>query len=58
MLFVIENNYQGQLAALIRSVITEKSRIVESITKFDGASFKPKEITGAITSYLASKIGT
>src|SRR5579875_233483 len=54
--FVIENNYQGQLAALIRSSIKEKSGIVESITKFDGTSFKPKEIANAVSSYLSGKI--
>lgn len=45
--FVIEHNYQGQLAALISSRlgVTEKMKV---INKFDGASFKPKEITNAI----------
>jgi 2-oxoglutarate ferredoxin oxidoreductase subunit alpha len=57
VVFVIENNYLGQVAALIRSSITEKSSMVQSITKFDGTSFKPKEITSAIRSSLRSKVG-
>ncbi|MHB8567038.1 MAG: 2-oxoacid:acceptor oxidoreductase subunit alpha [Nitrososphaerales archaeon] len=56
--FVVENNYQGQLAALIRSSIPDKSEIVQSITKFDGSPFKPKEITNAIASFLNCKVGT
>ncbi len=57
VLFVVENNYQGQLASLIRGAIRDKSNIVESITKFDGSPFKPKEITAAVSSFLASNLG-
>src|SRR5487761_115609 len=46
-IFVIENNFQGQLANMIRSALGRNERI-ESITKFDGTSFKPREITQAI----------
>ena len=49
--FVVESNYQGQLAAMLRSAIKDKEKL-ESITKFDGAAFKPKEIAGAIQSVL------
>lgn len=49
--FVVENNFQGQLAGMIRSAIRENER-VESITKFDGTSFKPKDIAGAILTSL------
>jgi 2-oxoglutarate/2-oxoacid ferredoxin oxidoreductase subunit alpha len=48
-IFVIENNFQGQLANMIRSALVRNER-VESITKFDGTSFKPREITNAIIS--------
>ncbi len=50
LLFVIEHNYQGQLAALISSTlgVSKKMRI---INKFDGNSFKPREITSAILQY-------
>jgi 2-oxoglutarate/2-oxoacid ferredoxin oxidoreductase subunit alpha len=54
--FVVENNYQGQLANLIRSVVPDPSKI-QSLTKFDGNSFKPKEITSAIVSFTNQKIG-
>ncbi len=47
--FVIENNYQGQLATLIRSTVKNASK-VHSITKYDGTSFRPKEIANAILS--------
>ena len=48
--FVIENNYQGQLASLIRSSVKHGEKI-QSLTKFDGTSFKPKEITNTILSH-------
>jgi 2-oxoglutarate ferredoxin oxidoreductase subunit alpha len=51
--FVIENNYQGQLAKMIKSVCKNGDRLT-SITKFDGTSFKPIEITSAITSSLSN----
>jgi 2-oxoglutarate/2-oxoacid ferredoxin oxidoreductase subunit alpha len=54
--FVVENNYSGQLASLIQKEFGGSEKI-ESITKFDGSSFKPKEITGAILSTLDSKAG-
>ncbi len=50
--FVVENNYSGQLASLIQANFGEFSEKIESITKFDGSSFKPKEITGAILSAM------
>ena len=50
--FVIENNYQGQLATLIRSTVQNANK-VHSITKYDGTSFKPKEITNAILSHTS-----
>lgn len=53
--FVVENNYSGQLANLIRSSFPDSGEKIESITKFDGSSFKPKEITGAILSGTESK---
>lgn len=52
--FVIESNYQGQLATLIRGAIGNSEKI-QGITKFDGSSFKPREITNAITSF--AKVG-
>ncbi len=55
IVYVVENNYQGQLANLIRSSVGDSNRI-ESITKFDGSSFKPKEITGAVLSGLAPRV--
>ncbi len=55
VVFVVENNYQGQLANLIRSAIGDSEKI-QGITKFDGSSFKPIEITRAITSFLDSKV--
>ncbi len=51
-IFVVENNYQGQLARMIKSVTADNERIV-NITKFDGTSFKPIEITNAISSTLS-----
>ncbi len=51
-IFVVENNYQGQLARMIKSVTADNERIV-NITKFDGTSFKPIEITNAISSVLS-----
>ena len=53
--FVIESNYQGQLATLIRGAIDDHAKI-QSITKFDGSSFKPKEITSAISSFADQKV--
>ncbi len=50
-IFVVENNYQGQLAKMIRSILGGNERIA-SITKFDGTSFKPREITKAIISSI------
>lgn len=52
--FVVENNFQGQLASMIKSVINKNER-VESITKFDGTSFRPKEITGAILTAMGQR---
>ncbi len=49
--FVVENNFQGQLASMIKSVFPKNER-VESITKFDGTSFKPSEIAGAVIGAL------
>ena len=54
--FVVENNYQGQLASLIRSFIGSPDKI-ESLTKFDGTSFKPKEISNAIMAFNSQKVG-
>jgi 2-oxoglutarate ferredoxin oxidoreductase subunit alpha len=53
-IFVVENNFQGQLANMIRSVLERKERI-ESITKFDGTSFKPSEIKQAIIAFLKGR---
>ncbi|MDA4110984.1 MAG: 2-oxoacid:acceptor oxidoreductase subunit alpha [Thaumarchaeota archaeon] len=52
--FVVENNYQGQLATLIKNYINHPEKI-QSITKFDGSSFKPKEVAGSILSSISSK---
>lgn len=54
-IFVVENNYQGQLAKMIRSALGRNERI-ESITKFDGTSFKPREITNAISTSIQGKL--
>jgi 2-oxoglutarate/2-oxoacid ferredoxin oxidoreductase subunit alpha len=54
--FVVENNYSGQLAGLIRKTFPEYSERIESITKFDGSSFKPKEITGAVLAAVRSQV--
>lgn len=48
--FVVENNYSGQLASLIKRNIPDRADKIESITKFDGSSFKAREITGAVVS--------
>ncbi len=53
--FIIESNYQGQLAALIRGAIGDSSKL-QGITKFDGSSFKPTEIANAISSFSNSKV--
>jgi 2-oxoglutarate/2-oxoacid ferredoxin oxidoreductase subunit alpha len=53
--FIVENNYQGQLASLIKSHISNPE-IIQSITKFDGSSFKPKEISGAILANMQVKV--
>jgi len=55
--FIVENNYSGQLASLIQANFGEFSEKIESLTKFDGSSFKPKEITGAILSSMKSGFG-
>jgi 2-oxoglutarate/2-oxoacid ferredoxin oxidoreductase subunit alpha len=54
--FVVENNYSGQLASLIRRSFPDSGSKIESITKFDGSSFKPKEITAAVLSGLQTKV--
>jgi 2-oxoglutarate ferredoxin oxidoreductase subunit alpha len=54
--FVVENNYNGQLASLIKSSVEQRDRI-QSICKFDGTSFKPNEITRAVLSSVISGIG-
>lgn len=54
--FVIECNYSGQLANLIKPRLGETNKI-HSITKFDGSSFKPREISNAITSFTKSRAG-
>ena len=54
--FVVENNYSGQLASLMQTTFGEFSQKIESVTKFDGSSFKPKEITGAVLSALDTKV--
>lgn len=53
--FVIESNYQGQLANLIRAKLRDTDKI-HSLTKFDGSSFKPSEIANAIHSFTKSKV--
>ncbi|MHB1909462.1 MAG: 2-oxoacid:acceptor oxidoreductase subunit alpha [Nitrososphaerales archaeon] len=55
-IFVVENNYSGQLANIVRSSLMRNERI-ENITKFDGNSFKPKEITNAIISTMQNRYG-
>lgn len=52
--FVVECNYQGQLANLLRASLGDSEKI-HSITKFDGSSFKPMEITRAISSFAKFK---
>lgn len=52
--FVVESNYQGQLANLIRSALGDSEK-VQGITKFDGSSFKANEIAMAISSFLVSR---
>lgn len=54
--FVVENNYSGQLASLLSGTIGESTEKISSITKFDGSSFKPKEIAGAIISGIQTKV--
>ncbi len=55
--FVVENNYSGQLASLIGRSLGDSSGKIESITKFDGSSFKPKEIAGAIIPEINTRVG-
>jgi 2-oxoglutarate ferredoxin oxidoreductase subunit alpha len=53
-IIVVENNYQGQLSNMIKSVLGGNERI-ENVTKFDGTSFKPIEISNAILSSIRAK---
>ncbi len=53
--FVIESNYQGQLASLIKGAVGSEK--IQSMTKFDGSSFKPIEITNAILTFNKSGAG-
>ncbi len=55
LIFVVENNYSGQLASLLKTRLYKSER-VNNITKFDGTSFKPKEITEAIYSFTKSRV--
>lgn len=54
--FIVENNYSGQLANLIQRSFPGSDEKIESITKFDGSSFKPKEITGAVLAEIRSNV--
>lgn len=53
--FVVESNYQGQLANLMRAELDGPGKI-QSLTKFDGTSFKPREIANAISSFAKSRV--
>jgi 2-oxoglutarate ferredoxin oxidoreductase subunit alpha len=55
-IFVIENNFQGQLARMLKTAVHRAERI-SSITKFDGTSFKPMEITTAVMNAIQAKQG-
>ncbi len=52
-LIVIENNYQGQLAGLIKTVIDKP---VSSITKVDGLPFTSSEIAEKLKYYQSEEI--
>jgi 2-oxoglutarate ferredoxin oxidoreductase subunit alpha len=45
--FVVDNNYQGQLAELIRSQIKPEVEM-KSILNYSGLTFRPKDIAGPI----------
>lgn len=55
-IYVIENNFQGQLARMLKTVVHRAERI-SSITKFDGTSFKPMEITTAVMNGIQANQG-
>ncbi len=60
VVFVVEHNFMGQFARLIRSFVTAHN--IESIVKYDGSSFVAEEIAGHVeqmmkehASYVPSK---
>jgi 2-oxoglutarate ferredoxin oxidoreductase subunit alpha len=46
--YVVEHNYTGQFADLIRGALPQHYRKLRSIRKFDGSSFRAPEIAGPI----------
>ena len=49
--FVVENNYSGQLSALIQGQGIECSKVIK-VTKYSGHTFRPVEISSAILKAL------
>jgi len=46
--YVVEHNYTGQFADLIRGALPQHYKKLRSIRKFDGASFRAPEIVGPV----------
>ncbi|HEV8049747.1 MAG TPA: 2-oxoacid:acceptor oxidoreductase subunit alpha, partial [Thermoplasmata archaeon] len=46
--YVVEHNYTGQFADLVRGAIPQHYRKLRSIRKYDGSSFRAPEIVGPI----------
>jgi len=46
-IFVVENNYSGQLGSLVKSQVSEDFKI-KNIRKYSGQSFRPQEISTEI----------
>ncbi|MCI4323097.1 MAG: 2-oxoacid:acceptor oxidoreductase subunit alpha [Thermoplasmata archaeon] len=46
--YVVEHNYTGQLAALLRGAMPEHHKRIQSIVKYDGFSFRGPELVAAL----------
>ena len=50
-IFVVDNNFEGQLKHLIKSQVNHKDKI-ESIVNYSGQTFRPRDISGFIQKAL------
>jgi 2-oxoglutarate ferredoxin oxidoreductase subunit alpha len=48
VVYVVEHNYQGQYARLIREALPHLNSKIRSIRKFDGLSFRAADIIGSV----------